>query len=141
MMKASLEAYFEGKWLARDVEQLDSTLQDDWISSLAGKLFRLLQDDLEPLFDFIEKLSDKNHDVDLEAIRILIDPMKTMVHSAKPSACSKVAALARRTAARYARLKKPLSEQPGFSYVTEALRDIIQTLHSKMKTDQGEHTR
>ncbi|MGO8600901.1 ATP-binding protein [Rhizobium ruizarguesonis] len=141
MMKASLDAYFEGKWLAREVEQLDSTLQNDWITNLAGKLFRLLQDDLEPLFDFIEKMSDKNHDVDLEAIRILIDPMKSMAHNAKPWACSKVAGLARRTAARYARLKKPLSEQPGFSYVIEALRDIIQTLHSKMKTDQGEHTR
>ncbi|MBZ9732232.1 AAA family ATPase [Mesorhizobium sp. CA18] len=124
LMKRSLAAYFDGAWLSRSVNQLDAGLQNEWLTQATGKLFRMLGNDLEPLFQFVETLPSTGHDVDMEAATILIEPLRRLRSIIGHAEKARLIGLANRTAAKLLKSPKHLIAEPGFSYVLQSLQEI-----------------
>jgi hypothetical protein len=124
LLKESISSYFEGIWLSRGITSMNKDLQLEWATDSIRKLYSIMGNDVDHIFDIVELWAQSPHDVDIDAARILIEPLRGAAATAHPAA-ARLAGLARKGRARFVKLKVGPPPLPGFSYVADALQDII----------------
>lgn len=118
--RRSLAAYFEAAWLSGVENDMDRNKTYDWLESATKYFFRILGDEPEPLFSFLESLAEVKHDVDIEAARIVIEPLRALRTVRQLPLRNKIKGLCSRTIAALSRANRK-ERHKGFEYIINRL--------------------
>lgn len=120
----SINSNLEAAFVGRGVLEMDWDKQQEWLSGSVASLFRIIENDAEPLFALIDSWSNLPHDIDANAVKTVIEPLKSILLHPTYRHSAKVSGLAKRSLAKLTKLPRRISSEPGFSYVIESLRTV-----------------
>ena len=121
LFRQSLDAYFESAWYGRESPGLDRNLHLEWLERAAVEFVRAANEDIQHLFAFIESLAAKSHDIDLESIRILVEPLEILKYDSRANIRRKAGGLANRGAAAIRKAAMRMGHPEGLTYTADRL--------------------
>lgn len=118
----SINSNLEAAFIGRGIDELNWDKQQEWLTGCVASLFRIMGDDADPVFTLIESWSTLDHDVDINAVKTVIEPIKSLQKYPTHKYASRLSGLSKRALGKLNKVPRRILGEPGFSYVLESLR-------------------
>lgn len=120
----SINSNLEAAFVGRGIAELNWDKQQEWLTGCVASLFRIMGDDADPVFTLIESWAELDHDIDLDAVKTVIEPIKSLQKIPAHKYASRLSGLAKRAMGKLSKVPRRVLAEPGFAYVQESLRMI-----------------
>lgn len=134
LLRQSIYAYLEAIWIGRSTGEMDIPKNIAWLEKPLSRFVLAAKGDIDQFFALFDGLPDRKHDVDDEAVDLLLGYLtKSRVPTDKPMR-ARLKGLSMKCISKINRSRRPLSAYPGFTKIVETLEAVVDQVEAAEAT-------